>query len=415
MNKKDTVIKEVIDYYINSRDFNGLPIYNMKNYGYNVLCDLIDDNLIEVLNDADGINPHIKSFSIDTPLETQKKYISNNKLYSVLYPTKKALANVEIDAQKPFTSIMLRGSEQFKILYFDINILDTYASNPKYRIVDYGYRGQIYPKNQYCDEDIVENDYIKDFGMAYKKSSDRIERAIGVFICDLAKLPPKKQLRWQSFLHSNQNDYCVASGFIDNLILGKWVTKVWIFDALLEEINIINKQCTAIGIPTLFCHTFSTHYTEKPEGYRNILFPTLKNFDDFVLVLEKITVNNISYKTFQVDAPYVKKVKRNDDTGNNKSSLVMLEEWLKQNIRTPEDISKQIINPLRNLRKMRQQPAHEIVANQYDISLYQRQADLMDITYDAIRAIRLFLANHPLAKDVEVPEYLISGKNIGNF
>lgn len=36
-----------------------------------------------------------------------------------------------------------------------------------------------------------------------------------------------------------------------------------------------------------------------PEGSRNILLPTLKNYYDFVLVLKKIIVHNISYKTFQ--------------------------------------------------------------------------------------------------------------------
>lgn len=39
----------------------------------------------------------------------------------------------------------------------------------------------------------------------------------------------------------------------------------------------------------------------------------------------------------------------------------------------------------------------------------------MNDTYAAIRAIRLFFANHPLAKDVKVPEYLISGKDIVNY
>lgn len=49
--KKETVLNEIINYYIESDDFNGLSVYNMKNYDYNILCELIDEGLIEVLSE----------------------------------------------------------------------------------------------------------------------------------------------------------------------------------------------------------------------------------------------------------------------------------------------------------------------------------------------------------------------------
>ena len=52
-------------------------------------------------------------------------------------------------------------------------------------------------------------------------------------------------------------------------------------------------------LPELFAHVYGTGYNEMPEGYRSILLPTLKNYYDFVLVMEKLVVHNISIKTFK--------------------------------------------------------------------------------------------------------------------
>ncbi|PKM80198.1 MAG: AAA family ATPase, partial [Firmicutes bacterium HGW-Firmicutes-13] len=104
-----------------------------------------------------------------------------------------------------------------------------------------------------------------------------------------------------------------------------------------------------------------------------------------------------------------------DESGKDKGSLVMLEEWLSKNIRTQENLTDLIIKPLKNIRSIRQKPAHELTSNEYDVTLHKKQFDLMNDTYTAIRAIRLFFANHPLAKDVKVPEHLVSGKGIVNY
>lgn len=90
---------------------------------------------------------------------------------------------------------------------------------------------------------------------------------------------------WKGFELENQNNCKISEGFIKNLLMGEWVTQYWIFHALLEEMRVINNLCEAMGIPKLFSHTYGTFYTDMPEGYRNILLPTMKNYYDFVLVL----------------------------------------------------------------------------------------------------------------------------------
>lgn len=411
---KDTVLNEITKHYLESHDFNGLPVYCMKYYDYNILCELIDEGLVEVLSELEVINPHIKSFEYNIPEEQQKENISKKTNYSVLYPTRKALESIELNHTKPYSVLMQKGENHFKIIYFNIEILERYVNNPIFVIMDNGYRGNIYVKDEYLDDNNVEDEYIKDYGMAYIDSK-HIERAVGVFVCDLAKLSSQKQMLWKGFELPYQDKCKINAGFINNLIKGEWVMEMWIFHALIEEMKVINEQCLLMRIPPLFNKTFGTGYFEMPEGFRNILLPTLKNFYDFVLVLEKIIVHNISYKTFQKDAPFIRAIDRKDNSGRDKGSLVMLDEWLNQNIRTKENLTDLIVKPLKNIRNIRQMPAHELTSNEYDISLYQKQIDLMNDTYTAIRAIRLFFSNHPLGKGVKVPEHLVTGKDILNY
>ena len=44
----------------------------------------------------------------------------------------------------------------------------------------------------------AKNEYIKDYGMAYI-DGEKLNRAIGVFVIDLAKLSPRIQMLWKGF------------------------------------------------------------------------------------------------------------------------------------------------------------------------------------------------------------------------
>ncbi len=414
MEKRKAILDEVVTYYQKSPDFNGLPIYNMKNYDYAVLSKLIDEGLIMVLSSNEVANPHIKIMNLNISTEIQKRNISSSSSYSVLYPTAKALEETDVNMEKPYTAMLEKGHAQLEIIFFNIEILERYANNPQFSIVDYGYRGSIRLKDEQNGDDSLEYEYIKDYGMAY---SDRPElvRAIGVFIRDLSKLSSKKQMLWKAFEISAKAKCKIHANFYKNLILGEWVSDYWIFHALLDEMKVINKQCEEMGIPKLFIKTFDPDPLNTPDGYRNIFLPTLKNYYDFVIVLEKMIVHNISYKTFQIDSFRIKAVERKDESGKDKGSLQMFEEWLRKNIRTKEDLRELIIVPLKDIRSTRQKPAHEFSKNDYDISLHQKQLDLMHNTYAAIRAIRIFFSNHPYARDVEVSEVLRTGNGIVDY
>lgn len=408
---KEKILKIITDYYLNSGDFNGFPLYYFdKNYT-DLICQLIDEGKVEVLSSAFVINPHIKAFRLNIDKEEQKKEVINNGDSVVLYPTEKYLKELNLNSEKPFTKMLLEGQGQLKIVFFKIEILETYFQDPRYKVFWYDYRGSIVVSDEFYDENL-ESEYIKDFGLGYHKEKLYEERVVGVFLGDLAELSLNAQLKWKANYLENQQDYFINDGFYKNLILGEWVDEVSIYDAILDEMIIINKMCENMGIPHLFRKTYEPHTFEKPEDYRIMFLPTLKNYYSFVLVLEKIIIHNINYKTFITTAKYIKPVERKDGKGNLKHSLNMMSEWLKQNISTNEDIDKLIINPLKSIRKIRQVPAHEIYSNQYDKSLYKKQNEIILETYKAIRSIRLFFANYPGNQDIEIPEYLITGEKI---
>lgn len=67
---------------------------------------------------------------------------------------------------------------------------------------------------------------------------------------------------------------------------------------------------------------------------------------------------------------------------------------------------------MREVRKLRQKPAHAINENIFDQSYFKEQRELIIKTYDSLRTVRLLLANHPLVKsaEIEVPEWLSKGE-----
>ena len=183
-------------------------------------------------------------------------------------------------------------------------------------------------------------------------------------------------------------------------------------NAILDEMRVINDMCIAIGLPRLFRDTYGTYYTERPDGYNTLLLPTKKNYYDFVSVLEKLLVHNINIKVFLKDCGIIKSIERKDDDSNPKGSLVMLKEWMLKNVRADYDMEEVIINPLKNIRKIRQVPAHELYNNEFDVNLYDEQKTLVEDVYEAIYALRRLFMGHPLATSVKIPEALLKRKDI---
>lgn len=303
-----------------------------------------------------------------------------------------------------------------KPVYFDIQVLERYFEDPKYLIFYSDYRGSIVIDDQYSAENNGRVEYLKDFGLAYKKD-DFYDRAVVTFAGDLIELPSKMQSHFYSYYLENQNDYFPNEGFVKNLIMGEWVEDISIYQALTMEIHYINEMCSEIGLPKMFLQEFAfdaSYQNDRPSDFHVLLMPTEKKYYDFVITLEKMITGNLNIDTFLSPACLIKPVERMDSDGKPKGSLTLLAEWFVQNVKQA-NIDDDIKFPLRSLIKERQTPAHKIIKNKYDKSYWRKQNDFMKKVYVAVRNIRLLMANHPKSKGVVIPSYLYDGKHIRTY
>ena len=141
MNKQE-LLRYVTDYYLNSGDFNGTPNYNMPPFEIADLVELIEENRVCILTNNDDINMHINRRNCFAEKSVQIKAVQITQAYAI-YPTPEHLATLDIHEDKPFTAMLARGAEQFRIMYFAVDILELYVNNPQYAIWDCGYRGNI--------------------------------------------------------------------------------------------------------------------------------------------------------------------------------------------------------------------------------------------------------------------------------
>lgn len=414
MDKKE-LLKYVTEHYLTSCDFNGVAVYNMPFFDTEDLVVLIQENQVFVITDDDDFNIHINRCNWYSDKDKQIASV-RKKCGFAIYPTPTHLESLDIREEKPFTAMVARGAEQLRVMYFAVDVLELYVNNPQYIIWDCGYRGNIYLRDN-ASEDLLHSEYIKDFGVAYPRTAPRDgDRAIGVFLRDLSKLNFEAQCKWRAFLLRDQSKFVVNSGFIKNLLFGGWVDKYWIFDALLDEIKLINSMCNSIGLPPLFCNEYSREENQLI-GYRTLLIPSSKNYYEFVSALEKIVVNNLNYKLFKQEALHIKPIDRKKEDETFKSSIEMLEEWFSVNYFASNPIGndafkKYVAGTFRNIRKIRQVPAHELYANEYDKGLYRKQNNLVQEVYNAVKELRMMFSRHPLATNVHIPDQLQDEENI---
>ena len=408
---KNELLNIITNHYLDSLDFNGMPSYELSDCEKLHLEGLINEDKIFIISEDDALNIHINALNTFGSKEEQISDIYGDKIFAV-YPTPQHLSTILIDEDLPFTKMLKKGAEQLRIIYFSVDVLEIYFDNPQYVIHDFGYRGSIHMKDYDEDDpDIIHSEVIRAFGIAYPRNNENsVDRAIGVLLCDLAKLNYESQCKWRGFMLKDQNEYLMNYGFVNNLIYGNWHTDFWIFDCVLIAIKHINILCESMGIPPMFNHDYSDN-TKELIYYRNILIPTSANYYNFISSLEKIIVHNLNYKTFTNTATNVKPIERKNEDGNLKGSITMLKEWLLINYKSKSDkfeeyLNNDVISVFREIRDIRQVPAHEMFDNNHDKSLYTAQNLLMNRVYNALYCLILMLSRHPKNKNIVLPEEL---------
>lgn len=93
---KEKLLNEVINFYLGSSRFNGLPIYDIDDYDVEAMIELIIEGMVEAISEKDVLNPHIKGFDLGLSKEHQIENARDVDSHTCFYPTNKALEKVKV-------------------------------------------------------------------------------------------------------------------------------------------------------------------------------------------------------------------------------------------------------------------------------------------------------------------------------
>ena len=249
----------VISNYLNSQDYNGLPIAVLaKDLGVD-WTSLIEK--VEQLVRTDQIsiaspnqtNPFIKMF--DVPVEEQLEGLNERDPQTVcLYPTPRSMQeeiNPAMFDSQPFTKMMLLAYPKLLALPFRLDLVDFYERDPRYWFRFYDFGGTIGVDSGH-EELLDESDRINlRFGVGY---DDECDRVIAVYLHRLAKLPEKQQRIWREFLIDRK---CrIAEEFFLTTVFAKFPETMSFYEVIIQEQVEINKLFELVGHSQLFRETY---------------------------------------------------------------------------------------------------------------------------------------------------------------
>lgn len=412
------VLGAITEFYLGSRDFNGIPIRKLidaveaEPEGIReALVELVENDLARLIFIDADMNPHIVRTGFE-PTENQlAKLKAPESPTFCCYPSVVHLASVvdtDFYSGKPYDLELALGEPQLAFRSFDLAVLESYRNDPRFYYDNDDTRGSIY----YNSDDLADGDkaLIQSFGFSY---DGEMRRAVAVYLRYLSDLTPEHQGIWRT--KELSGDYRLHPDYFVNTIIGDWADHVPICTALLKELYIINQMCEAMERPSLFREDFGRYGDDKPQRFGLLIRPTLEEFNAFVLTFDKMLSDNINKAFFKGEVPSETEVERKDGKiqVQRKGTLQMLDDWLRSQFRTddwgPWDAS---IKALRKVRKLRQKPAHALDENVFDQQYFKKQRDLLVEAYNAVRTIRLMFANHPVMRtaDIEIPSWLQEGK-----
>jgi hypothetical protein len=228
----------------------------------------------------------------------------------------------------------------------------------------------------------------------------------------LSKLTPEHQQLWK--LKELSEGYKLHPDYARTTILGEWAEKASICEAFVSELYVINQMATAMERPKLFKVDFGEFGSGRPKEFHFLIRPTLKEFNSFILLFDKLVSENINKKFFKGDVPYTDEEKRNDGkiVVKQKGTLQILDDWIHSKFQFADWSQwKKAIVSFKKLRKMRQQPAHAINEDVFNQIYFQKQREIIMDVYRGVRTLRLVLTNDPMVKNsnIHVPDWLYNG------
>lgn len=406
------LLKLVVNFYVESQDFNGIPILHLVKQGASRadVVELIKQRKLDVVRGDIHPNAHIKAFEPE-PADIQIQKLEMSGPYGCLYPTPDVLSqtNVDIVGVGPYTKALRLGAPQLSFRVFDLRALEWYRNDPRFELRVDDIHGTII---QHSGSQVEGGEVIRDeldyfeFGFAYNSN---MNRAIAAFLRYLHDLPAAQQEELRKF--ELDGDYQLHPDFYRTQIIGDFPERMSIYDAFLEEKKHINNICKLIGKPPLFRTEF--HDYERPHGFGILLRPTSKEYRDFCLLLDQLLSDDVDRKFFDGDIPTQRQL--TDENGNKEvqpiGTITLLGSWLEKYFKCSEpEVIDEMISDFRSVRRERMKPAHKVEENVFDQEYVRLQRELISKGYGAVHTLRMVLENDPKAVAYEVPEHIRQAK-----
>jgi hypothetical protein len=418
----NAVLQEVATHYLNSGDFNGISVSRLADCLKKPLQDvkaivagLIETEMVGILDTSSDVNPAIIRIGFE-PKEEQLKKLDKHPLDHVyVYPRPTHLASVVDPAKysnRPYVLDIALGQPQLSFRSFDLSVLEFYRNDPRYTYENRDIDGYIAISDEfYQSADMAEKDQIllQSFGFSFDKNG---KRAVAVFLRYLADLSPGHQQIWRA--KELTGNYKLHPDYFNYTVIGDWGEKFPIFVAFCAEMHLLNAMTCAMGRAPMFRQTFGRCGEQKPARFTFLVRPTLEEFNQFALLLDQMISDNINKDFFREDVPMEMEKKRADGkiVVRPKGTLTLLNDWLRRYFRTsdwkPWD---EAFQHLKEVRRLRQKPAHAVNENIFDQKFIRDQRTLIMNAYSALRTLRLMFANHPKVKaaHIKIPDSLARG------
>lgn len=329
-----------------------------------------------------------------------------------LYPSKSNLTskrNLNEFGNAVYTKQLALAEPHLKPIFFEIEVLERYFNDPRFEFEFKDYSGRISCKYDENGKPILREEddvFLKTFGLGFDENNNRL--AV-VYLRYLKDLTSEHQIYWKGKERSGKCK--ILEEYHQNTIEGNWTSSYSIFSGFLGELKCINDLTEYIFGNKVFRKSFEEE--NRPKEFTFFFTPTLKNYNDFISLVDKMISENINKDFFEgkVDFFEFKKLDEGVVERITKGTLQLFEEWLTivYNVKGDGTVNE-LFKPLKKVRRERQNPAHRINENEYDFNLIAKQKEIMNSLYNVLRNLRNIFHQHPIAENFKIPEWLENGK-----
>jgi hypothetical protein len=394
--------------------FNGVVASTLLRLGANEealrvsIAHLIMQKRITAVFSRRDANMHIKRLP-ELSVQEQIELMESEELCGfALYPSESEVRQrVDLSnwQDRPFSQALLLAEPQLSFRAFDMGALERYVADPRYTVRFYDYMGRMSVSDEYfSDGEYPDRDKVslQTFGLGFDK--ERTPYLV-VYLRYLSGLSAEHQQYWKSFLTTSE--VRMSEPYYRSSIEGDYWENRSVRYALAEEMRLIREMTEIIWGKSIFRPIAQG---ELPIGLTSFLRPTAENFNRFVMALDKLLSESIDKKFFVGKIPVETEREREDGKVEvqPKGTLTLLEEWLLKEIvwEDPAEFKKVVIAPLREVRRLRQTPAHSLQNDGFSTEFRRRRKQVLWAVLNSLSSIRGTFARHPNAGNIKIPEWL---------